>query len=445
MAQILVVDDEKKMGFLVGGALEDAGHNLTICNTGSAAIEQIRSKNFDVVVTDLKMDPPDGMEVLNEVRKTSPDTEVIMMTAFASAQTAVNAMKAGAYDYLIKPFSLDELVLLVERILSTHKLAARQEQLETDLEAMAYDEFIGKSKPVQELLSMVDKVSASEASVLILGKSGTGKELIANMIHKKSRRSSGPFVAVNCAALTETLLESELFGHEKGSFTGALKRKLGRFELADSGTLFLDEIGEIKPSVQAKLLRALEERKINRVGGTDDIPVDVRVVSATNRDLEDEMNEGRFREDLFYRLNVFPIQMPELAERSSDIPLLAGYFCGKMNYMHGDLSQEIKDLLTSYHWPGNVRELKNVLERAMILASGGELKPEHITLKIRPDQLRLPDTLSRDSDHLALDNLEKRAVLDALEQTGGNKTKAAKLLNITRRMLYSRLDKYGIE
>ncbi|MBU1319786.1 MAG: sigma-54 dependent transcriptional regulator [candidate division Zixibacteria bacterium] len=443
MAQILVVDDEKKMGFLVGGALEDAGHNLTICTSGNEALEQIQQKSFDIVVTDLKMEPPDGMEILRAAKEASVECEVIMMTAFASAQTAVEAMKAGAYDYLIKPFSLDELVLLVQRILSEKKKDARREQLECDLESFNYDEFIGNSPPVRELLSMVEKVAATEANVLILGKSGTGKELIANMVHKRSSRSAGPFVAVNCAALTETLLESELFGHERGAFTGAIRRKLGRFELAENGTLFLDEVGEIKPSVQVKLLRALEQRKIVRVGGTDEIAINVRVISATNRDIENDMETGQFREDLFYRLNVFPVQMPTLAERADDIPILAEYFSRKLNRRHSKLTPDVLNHLVAYHWPGNVRELKNVLERAMILAAGDELSPEHLALKVKPRQeVRIT---GNDNSGLALDDLEKQAVLDALKKAAGNRTKAAKLLNITRRMLYSRLKKYGIE
>jgi len=443
MAQILVVDDEKKMGFLVGGSLEDAGHNLTICTSGNEALKQIQQKSFDIVVTDLKMEPPDGMEILRAAKEAGVDCEVIMMTAFASAQTAVEAMKAGAYDYLIKPFSLDELVLLVQRILSEKKKDARREQLESDLESFSYDEFIGNSPPVRELLSMVEKVAATEANVLILGKSGTGKELIANMVHKRSSRSAGPFVAVNCAALTETLLESELFGHERGAFTGAIRRKLGRFELAENGTLFLDEVGEIKPSVQAKLLRALEQRKIIRVGGTDEIAINVRVISATNRDIENDMETGQFREDLFYRLNVFPVRMPTLAERGDDIPILAEYFSRKLNYQHVKLAPDVLSQLMAYHWPGNVRELKNVLERAMILAAGDELEPEHLALKVKPRQeVRIT---GGDDSGLALDDLEKQAVLDALKKAAGNRTKAASLLNITRRMLYSRLKKYDIE
>ncbi|MCK4656574.1 MAG: sigma-54-dependent Fis family transcriptional regulator [candidate division Zixibacteria bacterium] len=441
MAQILVVDDEKKMGFLVGGALEDAGYSLTICNSGSDAIALLREKSFDIVITDLKMDPPDGMDVLHEAKKLNPECEVIMMTAFASASTAVEAMKAGAYDYLIKPFSLDELVLLVERLLSSKKSLAREEQLQNDLESLSYDTFIGESEPVKQLLSMVEKVAKSDANVLILGKSGTGKELIANMIHKKSNRSTGPFVAVNCAALTETLLESELFGHERGSFTGAIKRKLGRFELADGGTLFLDEVGEVKVSVQAKLLRSIEQRQITRVGGTEEIKIDVRVISATNRDLENEMESGGFREDLYYRLNVFPIEMPSLAERKDDIPLLADYYCRKLKYEHGDLSDEVMAYLVSYDWPGNVRELRNVLERALILAAGARIEVEHLTLKVKP----ATGPIIRVESSLALDDLEKQAVLDALRKAGDNKSKAAKILNITRRMLYSRLKKYGIE
>jgi len=442
MAQILVVDDERKMGFLVGGALEDAGYNVVICHSGADAVKQVRSKSFDVIVTDLKMDPPDGLEILRETKRVNPETEVVMMTAFASASTAVEAMKAGAYDYLIKPFSLDELVLLVNRILQSKRQSARSEQLQTDLEKVAYDEFVGESEPVRELMSMVDKVARTDANVLILGKSGTGKELIANMIHKRSSRAEGPFVAVNCGALTETLLESELFGHEKGSFTGAVKRKLGRFELADGGTLLLDEIGEINQAVQVKLLRALEERKITRVGGTEEISVNVRVVAATNRDLEAELESQRFREDLYYRLNVFPINMPTLADRRDDIPLLADYFCSRLGYSYGGLSDEVVEGLKSYDWPGNVRELKNVLERALILAAGEPLTLDHLTIRPRIDT---KPTKSKPADDLSLDSLEKQAILDALKKTNGNKSEAARLLNITRRMLYSRMEKYGLK
>jgi two-component system NtrC family response regulator len=441
MALILVVDDEQKMGFLVGGALEDAGHSLTICNSGTEALANIERMPFDIIVTDLKMDPPDGLDVLREAKKSSPDCEVIMMTAFASAESAVQAMKAGAYDYLIKPFSLDELILLVDRILKSKKQVARQELLESDLESLSYDRFIGESPSVRELLTMVEKVAGTDANVLILGKSGTGKELIANLIHKKSNRSNGPFIAVNCAALTETLLESELFGHEKGAFTGAQKRKLGRFELADKGTLFLDEVGEIKLSVQVKLLRAIEQWKITRVGGTEEIRINTRVITATNRDLEEDMHAGSFREDLFYRLNVFPIQMPTLADRKEDIPELAEYFCRKLGYNRGRLSNEIISMLMEYHWPGNVRELKNILERALILAADSELTPSHLMLRVKPTA----QPPVRRTESLNLDDIERQAVIEALRKSNGNKTKAAKMLNITRRMLYSRLEKYGIE
>jgi two-component system response regulator HydG len=262
------------------------------------------------------------------------------------------------------------------------------------------------------------------------------------MIHKRSKRASGPFVAVNCAALTETLLESELFGHEKGAFTGAIKRKLGRFELADGGTLFLDEVGEVKPSVQVKLLRAIEERRISRVGGTEEIKIDVRIVSATNRDIEAELNADGFREDLYYRLNVFPIRTPTLAERPEDIPLLAEYFCRRFGYRQGKLSGDVLSQLSGYHWPGNVRELKNVIERALILASGEEISVGHLSLRAIPQEA---SPIPQSEPKLALDELEKQAVLDALRKAGGNRSEAARLLNITRRMLYTRLEKYGLQ
>ncbi len=441
MARLLIVDDEEKMTHLVAGELEDQGYKCDIANSGEQALGRLKSNVYDIVVTDLRMDPPDGLALLKKIKKDIPQTEVIMMTAFATAATAVEAMKAGAYDYIIKPFSLDELVIKVNKILNEKKRAERIEQLEQDLTEKSYDTFIGESEPVKELFELVQKVSRSDANVLLLGKSGTGKELIANMIHESSPRQDKPFVAVNCAALTETLLESELFGHEKGAFTGAIKRKPGRFELAEGGTLFLDEIGEMSGQLQAKLLRALEERKITRVGGTEDIDVDVRVISATNRDLESEMENGTFREDLYFRLNVFPIRIPSLSERSDDIPLLANYFAKKSGYAHGDLHPRVIEILRNYNWRGNVRELKNIIERAIILSDGIPIATEHIG--IRPAAAVPSKPVLSASD--GLDEMEKVAVIEALKKAKGNKTKAAEILKITRRMLYTRLKKYNLD
>jgi DNA-binding NtrC family response regulator len=441
MARILIVDDEMKMTHLVSGELEDGGYHTDIANSGEQALVRLNKNSYDIVVTDLRMDPPDGMALLKAIKKDFPHTEVIIMTAYASASSAVEAMKAGAYDYIIKPFSLDELKLKIEKILDKKKNFARIEQLEKDLSDKSYDSFIGQSPAVKELFELVKKVSKSDANVLLLGKSGTGKELVANLIHMSSKRQTKPFVAVNCAALTETLLESELFGHEKGSFTGAVKRKLGRFELAEGGSLFLDEIGEMSGQLQAKLLRALEERRITRVGGTDEIAVDVRVISATNRDLEAEMEKGMFREDLYFRLNVFPIQIPSLAQRADDIPLLANYFAAKSGYAHGDLSDEVVEILLAYHWPGNVRELKNIIERGLILADGGIINADHIGI----GRGKIIQKMELAGTEEGLDQMEKQAVIEALRKANGNKTKAARILRITRRMLYTRLKKYGLD
>jgi len=441
MARILIIDDEKKMTHLVSGELEDRGYHTDIANSGEEALAKLNRNSYDIVVTDLRMDPPDGMALLKNIKKDYPYTEVIIVTAYATASSAVEAMKAGAYDYIIKTFSLDELRLKIEKILDKKKSFARIEQLEKDLSDKSYDSFIGQSSAVKELFELVKKVSKSDANVLLLGKSGTGKELVANLIHTSSKRKPKPFVAVNCAALTETLLESELFGHEKGAFTGAVKRKPGRFELAEGGSLFLDEIGEMSGQLQAKLLRALEERKITRVGGTDEIAVDVRIISATNRDLEADMETGMFREDLYFRLNVFPIQIPLLAQRVDDIPLLANYFASKNGYAHGDLSAEILDILQAYHWPGNVRELKNIIERGLILADGGIILADHIGIS----RGKVAQRKESAGTEAGLDQMEKQAVIEALRKVNGNKTKAAGILKITRRMLYTRLKKYGLD
>ncbi len=436
MAKILVVDDEAKMAMLVSSALEDAGHSVSVFNSGEMAVSALTAESFDLVITDLKMSPPDGLAVLKHVRKVSPETGVILMTAFASAESAVTAMKNGAYDYLIKPFSLDELIILVDRFFENRRTKVLNEQLVADYEHFAVGEFIGKSEGVQQLFDMIEKVAKRESTVLLLGESGTGKELVANMIHKRSPRSSGPFIALNCAALSETLLESELFGHEKGSFTGAVKRKPGRFELAQGGTLFLDEIGEISQSMQAKLLRVLELGQFVRVGGTETLHSDARIVAATNRDLKTLMEKGTFREDLYFRLSVFPIAIPPLRERRDDIVPLAEYFLKRHGYLHGSLPPACCDLLKSYPFPGNVRELKNIVERAIILADGEPLSPDLLGIQA--------DEQVAESDSGGLNDAERKMIVDALNQSDGKKTLAAEKLKITRRRLYSRMKIYSI-
>jgi len=439
MTRILVVDDEVKMGILVASTLEDEGYDVTRTDAGEKAVSLLSKQNFDVVVTDLKMPSVGGLAVLQEAKKKNPEVIVILMTAHSSVETAVEAMKAGAADYLTKPFSLDELTLLVKRQLESRRLAARVEALEDDLARYVAREMIGESAAIRDVIRMIEKVARTDASVLITGESGTGKELVARAVHAAGRRNQGPFVAINCAALPETLLESELFGHEKGAFTGAVQRKRGRFEVADGGSIFLDEVGEIAPAIQAKLLRALEEHSFPRVGGTVPISIDVRMIAATNRDLLADMKEGRFREDLFFRLNVFPIHIPPLRERGDDILLLADHILARLQpRMH--LTGGARTALRRYHWPGNVRELRNVLERALILADDVEIGVENLhLLPWEGDQAEEPITTGE-----GIAAVEKQMILKAVEDARGNKTEAARLLRITRRMLYSRMKKHGI-
>ncbi len=439
MANILVVDDEPKMTSLICGTLEDAGHRVSTSTRPAEALRLIEKHSFDIVITDLSMPEISGMEVMEKALDQG-GTEVIMITAFGSVESAVTAMKKGAADYLIKPFSLDELELLVGRLVESARARALSEHYhQEDRDRGGGNNFVGAAPSIEQVREMVQKVAPTDTTVLITGRSGTGKEVVARMIHEQSPRRDRPFIAVNCAALTETLLESELFGHEKGAFTGAVERKRGRFELAEGGTIFLDEIGEMSAGLQSKLLRVLEERQLVRVGGVDSIDIDVRVVAATNRDLKAEITSGRFREDLFFRLNVFPIRMPDLGERRDDIVPLAEHFLAQRGYAHGELAPEVRRLLTSYDWPGNVRELRNAIERALILADGEPLTEEDFALEI--DDVPLSDESESGE---GLEDAEKQLILEALEKSGGNKTEAARMLKISRRRLYSRMKVHGI-
>ncbi len=441
MANILVVDDEVKMCVILQGMLEERGHRVSTAGNGREAQELIAGQEFDVVVSDLKMSPVDGLELLQAVKKTSPETEVVLMTAYASVQTAIQAMKQGAYDYIIKPFDLEEMGLLVDRILEKKRLVLENRQLrEESLGDRGREMVAGKSTQMKQLFTLVDKVAPSDVTVLILGESGTGKELVAEAIHRRSPRAGGPLVAVNCAALTETLLESELFGHEKGAFTGAIRKKLGRFELAQGGTVFLDEIGDVTAALQAKLLRVLQEKTFVRVGGTETITADIRLIAATNRNLEQAIGAGHFREDLYYRLSVFPIRVPPLRERREDIPDLVAFFLQKRGRKLPDVDQAAIDQLMRYDWPGNVRELENVIERAVILAAGGE----RIGLDHLPLFSAAATSASAPGGELNLEKLERQSILQALQKSGGNKSAAARLLGITRRTLYSRMERLGL-
>ncbi len=442
MANILVVDDEPKMTSLVCGQLEDAGHSVTTTVDPAEALRLIDKHSFDIVITDLSMPKISGMTILEEALK-KEGTGVIMMTAYGTAETAVEAMKKGAADYLLKPFSLDELEILVKRLVENQQVKALSTHYEKEIAGTAYGPFIGTSPAAEATKAMLAKVAVSDATVLLTGKSGTGKELAARMVHDLSPRKGRPFIAVNCAALTETLLESELFGHEKGSFTGAVGRKRGRFELAHGGSIFLDEIAETTPGFQSKLLRVLEERTLYRVGGVDAIDIDVRVIAATNRDLKEYIAAGGFREDLFYRLNVFPVHMPDLSERREDIVELAEHFIQTLNYPHSGFETPVADILRRYDWPGNIRELENVIERATILAGGEPLSVDDFSLEV--DDAPLGLSADGGSSEGGLEAAEKKAIVEALAGTGGNKTDAARLLRISRRRLYSRMKILGIK
>ncbi len=441
MAKILVVDDEPKMTSLICGTLEDEGHQVTTAVDPKKALELIDKHSFDIVITDLSMPEVSGMEILDCALQQG-NTEVVMMTAFATAQTAVEAMKKGAADYLVKPFSLDELALLVKKLCERQKLVSLADHFQAVDKSSVASEFVGSSAAAEKVKKLIRQVAVTEATVLLTGRSGTGKELAARMIHDLSPRRDHPFIAVNSAALTETLLESELFGHEKGAFTGALARKRGRFELAEKGTIFLDEIGEMSPAMQSKMLRVLEERQLVRVGGVDTIEVDVRVIVATNRNLKTEIETGGFREDLYFRLNVFPIELPTLAERGEDVVTLAEYFLKAQQFCHTGLDPAVQKLLQGYDWPGNVRELKNVLERAVILSGGEPLTVEDFAIEIDDRPLMLPGGAR--SAEGGLEGAEKEMILAALARSRGNKTEAARMLKISRRRLYSRMKVHGI-
>lgn len=435
--KILVVDDEGRFARLIADHLRDTGYETAAVDSGAAAQQLIAQQYFDVVITDLRMSPVDGMAVLRSVKQHFPETEVVIMTAYGDVQTAVNAMREGAADFIQKPFPLAELSVRLERIQQQRALRIENLRLKQELaDAESSRIMIGESPALKQVQALIARVAPTDTTVLITGESGTGKELVAHLVHRLSPRADKPFVTVHAAALPETLLESELFGYEKGAFTGAERRKLGRLETADGGTVFLDEVGEITPALQVKLLRFLQEKTFVRLGGSETITVDCRIVAATNRNLAQAVQEGRFREDLYYRLSVFPINVPPLRERKSDIPLLCSHILKRLGY-HLELNESVLQQLQAYDWPGNIRELENVLERAVIMAAGSRIEPAHI---------QLPERISTgQSGCEALPEMEKRMLVEALRRAGGNKSQAAKLLGITRRMLYTRMQKFGIK
>ncbi len=450
-ARVLIMDDEAQERRRIEGALKQKGYDVLAVGSVPEAVETLRRDRFDVFLTDCNIPGVDALETSGEVRKINPDTAIIIMTAYGTIETAVKAIKAGAYDYLPKPIDVDQLAVLIERISERQNLIRENTELKERLiERYKFDEIASTSHAMEEVLNLAGRVAASNATVLLRGESGTGKELIAKAIHYHSPRANFPLIKVNCAALPETLLESELFGHEKGAFTGATAKRIGRFEAADKGTLFLDEIGELTPGMQVKLLRALQEREFERVGGNQTIKVDVRVIAATNRDIEKAITEGKFREDLYYRLNVVSVVIPPLRERREDIPALLDHFIKKYrkenNKKITGVSAEVRDVLMRYDYPGNVRELENIVERAVVLAKGGLISTADlpITLRTMKSEGELSTRKLKDSLNETLDTVERGLILDALKESGGVQTRAAERLGISERVLRYKLKKYKI-
>ena len=441
---ILAVDDEPSMLRLLEISLRQAGYQPLIAKDGREALEVIRTRNVDCVVTDLHMPRMDGLQLLKEIRQTETALPVIIVTAQGEIKSAIEAMKHGASDYILRPFDLEALELAIKRALSFSRLVVENQFLRD--EKSADTGMVGNSPAMQQLQQSIRQVAPEKATVLVAGETGTGKELVARAIHAGSPRSSGLFVAVNCAAIPHEMLESELFGHEKGAFTGAIKERIGKFELADGGTLFLDEITEMPMQLQAKLLRALQENVIERVGGNHPISVDIRVVAATNRNPRDAIKEGKLREDLYYRLNVFRIDLPALKERKTDIEALAKHFLARR---HVEISGAAVNALVQYDWPGNVRELENVLERAAIISGNQTILPLHLPAEMVNDDsavAQMPEGATTTDNPLALPNavesLERRLIAEALVVTQGNKSRAAKLLEISERSLWYKLSQY---
>ena len=464
MATILVIDDNDTLREGVTAVCERMGHEVVACESGELGVARLADTTFELVVTDLKMDGLDGIGVLKKTRELNPEAAIVIMTGYATVETAVEAIKLGAFDFIEKPFSSDRIRAKITQALDWQSIKRTNARLEETTKVLSgardrklvdddhgFDRMVGTSSVMFETFRKIRKVAAADTNVHIYGESGTGKELVAEALHNHSRRADGPLVKVNCGALPDTLLESELFGHEKGAFTGAIKRKLGRFELADGGTIFLDEIGDITPTMQVKLLRVLQEKVIERVGGERPIKIDVRIVSATNKNLHEEVAEKRFREDLFYRLHIVPLNLPPLRERTDDIIPLARHFVEKLrartNAEIVGLTADVESHLLRYHYPGNVRELENIIEQALVFAS-----PPYITVDDLPAQVSgakptldsLPIPRGDIGLNDFLENAERQMILSAYEASDGVKTETARRLKIKTSALYYKLEKYGI-
>jgi DNA-binding NtrC family response regulator len=447
MGNLLIVEDDRSSRDTLAAALADVEMNVTTAASAEEAIARLKLAPVDIVLSDVVMGRLDGLDLLNHIQEESPDTAVILMTGQGSIQAAVDAMRNGAYDYLTKPIDLDRLELVIERAKKKQNLVRENKKLRKEIRtAFSSAGIIGRSRPMQLVLERVEQVARTNATVLILGESGTGKELIASAIHYHSRRSEGPLVKVNCAALPESLVESELFGHERGAFTGAHRLRRGRFELSNQGTLFLDEVGDLTLPTQIKLLRAIQEREIERVGGQTTIRVDVRLITATNQMLEERIKRGEFREELYYRLKVVTIEAPPLRDRTDDIPLLLNHFLKFYCKEHGCVAERFTDsameVLCEYAWPGNVRELRNLVESLVVTTPGNEIGVKHLPASMAPKQ-RTPQlqlTMGK-----SLEEIEREYILKTLNTLGGNKTKAAQILGIGKKTLYRRLESYRKE
>jgi len=439
--RILVVDDEPAVREAMTDWLREDGYEVAAAASGFEAVEKVEEQDWNIMLLDLKMPGMDGIETMKQVKERSPEIEIIMVTAFATVDTAVEAMRQGAFDYLVKPVEPEELDLQIKKILSHQNLVLENLLLKQKLEEEFEDEIVGKSEAMQHVYEFITQVAATDSTVLITGESGTGKELVARAIHANSPRAYMPLITVSCGALPDTLLESELFGFEKGAFTGADYMKKGRFELADGGTLFLDEIGEISPKTQVDLLRALQNKEIARLGAKETIKVDVRIIAATNRDLKKAIAEGKFRQDLYYRLNVLHVDIPPLRERREDIPLLAEHFIRhlstEMNMQRKRISNSAHKQLMEYNWPGNVRELANVIERAMVIGKGPEIRPQDLPFST-------PEARAEQTPR-SLKDLERAHIQKTLEENDYNISRTARDLEIDRQTLYNKMEKYGLK
>ncbi|VAX18326.1 Response regulator of zinc sigma-54-dependent two-component system [hydrothermal vent metagenome] len=455
--KILIVDDSPENLELLSVLAERNNWDYDTADSGVTALARIVKSHYDLVITDLMMPAMNGLELLTKIKENWPAIDVIIVTAHGSIPTAIEAIKKGAFSYLLRPFEPDEVVLMINKIFELQEIRSENTLLREELsKVLQYDIIIGKSQAMRNLYKLVDNIAPSASTVLILGESGSGKELFARALHNKSPRASQPFIKVSCAALPELLLESELFGHEKGSFTGAIQDRKGRFELADKGTLFLDEIGEISPVVQVKLLRSIQEREFERIGGNKTIKTDTRIISATNKNLAEEVKKGLFREDLYYRLNVINIEVPSLRERRDDIPLLAYHFLERhskeTNKEVNSISDEALAILTGYDWPGNVRELENVIERAVVLIQGDEIQPADLPIGMRDMEsgVDIPHVMADDQNDLiplklAKSAWEKSFIELALSKHGGNISKTASAISIARKNLQEKIKTYKIK